>query len=92
MYSSNSPYSKTPIKGDYLDIMNPKFIIRDESDESYVIESKYEMRPDLLSHKLFGSVKYWWVFAVRNPDKIVDPIQDFKAGCTIRIPKLENIR
>ena len=76
MYSSNSPYSKTPIKGDYLDIMN----------------SKYEMRPDLLSHKLFGSVKYWWVFAVRNPDKIVDPIQDFRAGCVIRIPKLNNIR
>ena len=56
MYSSNSPYSKTPIKGDYLDIMNPKFIIRDESDESYVIESKYEMRPDLLSHKLFDQI------------------------------------
>ena len=50
------------------------------------------MRPDLLSHKLFGSVKYWWVFAVRNPDKIIDPIQDFKAGCVIKIPKLENIR
>ena len=47
MYDSTSPYSKTVIKGDYLDIMNPKYIIHDPRDESYIIEAKYDMRPDL---------------------------------------------
>ena len=92
MYDSFSPYSKTRIKGDYLDIMNPKFILHDESDDSYTIESKYEKRPDLLSYKHYGTVKYWWVFSVRNENLLIDPIQDFKAGTTIKIPKIENLR
>jgi hypothetical protein len=50
------------------------------------------MRPDLLSYHIYGSSKYWWLFAVRNKNIIIDPIQDFKAGVTIRIPKLENVR
>tara|TARA_Y100001970_G_C14100945_1_gene785446 strand:- start:343 stop:621 length:279 start_codon:yes stop_codon:yes gene_type:complete len=92
MYDSTSPYSKTVIKGDYLDIMNPKYIIHDPRDESYIIEAKYDMRPDLLSYKFYGTVKYWWVFALRNSSIIIDPIQDFRTGTTIKIPKLKNIR
>tara|TARA_B100000029_G_scaffold205672_1_gene203533 strand:+ start:148 stop:432 length:285 start_codon:yes stop_codon:yes gene_type:complete len=91
-YKSTSPYSKTSIKGDYLDIMDPKYIIKDDSDESYVIESKYDKRPDLLSNNKYGTVDYWWVFSVRNENILIDPIQDFRAGIVIRIPKLKNIR
>ena len=92
MYSSNSPYSKTPIKGDYLDIMTPREVLHDSGDETYTIESQYHMRPDLLSYKKYGSSKYWWMFAMRNKDALIDPIQDFKAGTTIKIPKIENLR
>ena len=40
----------------------------------------------------YGSSKYWWMFAMRNKDTLIDPIQDFKAGITIKIPKIENLR
>ena len=48
-YSEQSPYSKTNIQGDYLDIMKHRTVALDETDEAYTIESKYSMRPDLLA-------------------------------------------
>jgi len=50
------------------------------------------MRPDLLAFEKYGSSRYWWLFAMRNKNIITDPIQDFRAGVTIRIPKIENVR
>jgi len=49
-YSEQSPYSKTSIQGDYLDIMKHRTVALDETDEAYTIESKYSMRPDLLAY------------------------------------------
>jgi len=92
MYSKSSPYAKTYVVGDYLDIMAPRAVIQDSSDETYTIESQYHMRPDLLAYQKYGSSKYWWMFAMRNKDTLIDPIQDFKAGTTIKIPKIENLR
>lgn len=91
-YSEQSPYSKTPVFGDFLGIMNSRSVIHDPSDQPYTIESKYNMRPDLLAFNLYGSSKYWWLFAIRNREMLIDPIQDFRAGVTIRIPKLKNLR
>jgi hypothetical protein len=91
-YNKQSPYSNTATAGDYLDIMTERSVINDRSDETYVIESRYDMRPDLLAYDRFGSSRYWWLFALRNKDTIIDPIQDFRAGIVIRIPKIENVR
>jgi hypothetical protein len=91
-YNKQSPYSKTATAGDYLDIMTERSVINDGSDETYVIESRYDMRPDLLAYDRFGSSRYWWLFALRNKDTIIDPIQDFRAGVVIRIPKISNVR
>lgn len=91
-YNKQSPYSKTNVRGDYLDIMQQRSVINDRTDETYVIESRYHMRPDLLAFEKYGSSRYWWLFAMRNKNTIIDPIQDFRAGVTIRIPKIENVR
>ena len=91
-YSEQSPYSKTSVRGDYLDLMKHRSIALDDTDEAYTIESRYNMRPDLLAYDRYGTSKYWWVFTLRNKDIIIDPIQDFKAGTTIRIPNIDNIR
>jgi len=40
---------------------------------------------------MYGTAKYWWIFAARNPNNIVDPIRDFSAGTKIRIPNIDNI-
>jgi hypothetical protein len=91
-YSKQSPYSKSVITGDYLNLMTPRTVIEDSNDDSYSIESQYNMRPDLLAYKLYGNSRYWWLFSARNKDILIDPIQDFKTGTTIRIPKLNNVR
>lgn len=66
-------------------------ISEDSSDESYIIQPAYDQRPDLLSHKVYSNSRLWWVFAIRNPDVLVDPIRDFTSGKTIWIPSLERI-
>ncbi len=40
---------------------------------------------------MYGTAKYWWVFAHRNPDIIIDPIRGFSAGTIIKIPSKDNI-
>ena len=85
-YNKQSPYSKTSKIGDYLGLMNYRSVINDDSDETYTIESRYDMRPDLLAYDLYGDTRLWWVFVRRNMNKIQDPINDFRAGITIRLP------
>lgn len=57
-------------------------------DEPYTIGHGYEGRPDLLADILYQDSKLWWVFALRNPDLIKDPIRDFKTGVMIMVPPL----
>lgn len=84
--SSSGPFYKTPINDYFLDIINLPEIEQDPNDEFYVIEPKYEFRPDLLAHHLYGSTGLWYIFTLRNMDKISDPIFDFKSGLEIRLP------
>ena len=90
-YSRTSPYFDTPMTADNLEILTPRTITVEEDDQSYTIERTYAYRPDLLAYDLYGSPRLWWVLAQRNPDKIEDPIYDFKPGVTIKLPKKENL-
>jgi phage tail protein X len=51
-----------------------------------------EGRPDILAYKVYGTTSLWWVFALRNPDILKDPIRDFKAGITIKLPSPESVK
>lgn len=84
-----SQYLNTPIKNWYLDIWVPRSVPRSDFDKIIIIPPQFDQRPDLLSHQEYGTPRLWWVFAMRNPDLIVDPINDFVAGLEIFIP--ENI-
>ena len=88
-YSRTSPYFDTPMTADNLEILTPRTITVEEDDQSYTIERTYAYRPDLLAYDLYGTPRLWWGFAQRNPDKIEDPIYDFKIGVTIQLPKKE---
>lgn len=70
----------------FLDINNLPSIPKTVSDELYVIEPKFHQRPDLLAHQLYGTTRLWWVFCLRNPDLIEDPIRDFTQGTEISLP------
>lgn len=75
----------------FLDVNNLPSLPQNVNDESYVINAMYDERPDLLAHELYGSARLWWVFTLRNPDLIKDPIRDFKSGLRIFLPSAENV-
>lgn len=88
-YQNSSLYASTPqvtFLVNYLDIWNPPVVSASINDEKIVLSNKYQRRPDILSYDLYGTHNYWWVFMIRNPDVIKDPIWDFVAGIEIYIP------
>lgn len=92
MYKKNSPWSKTNIIDDtILDLITFRSIFPDPYDRIYTIPAKYDERPDLCSYEMYGTAKYWWIFAARNPNDLLDPIRDFSAGIKIYIPNKDNI-
>jgi hypothetical protein len=90
-YSTYSPYAKTPGTNFYLDVINWRTIPSDPQDVAIQLPSQYEHRPDLLSQDAYGDPRLWWVFAVRNPDILIDPVYDLKTGMTLYIPKKANV-
>lgn len=90
-YSKTSPYYGTTTFGNFLDVAAERPIPIDPSDVQYTIDAPYDLRPDLLAVDLYGTPSLWWVFAVRNPNTLLDPLFDFTAGTTIYIPKKETI-
>jgi hypothetical protein len=90
-YKQTSPYFKTQTYGFFLDVADIPSIPQVASDVVYKIDLIYKNRPDLLAYDLYGDAALWWVFAVRNPNTIQDPVFDFLPGTTIFIPKKETI-
>jgi len=92
-YNNNS-FIKTPRLYDkrFLDINELPKIIPSVNDVVYTIEQDYDERPDLLAYKLYGSSELWWVFTLRNPDILYDPIRDFKTGTDILLPSEESVK
>ena len=90
-YSRTSPYASTDVFGFFLDVANIPDIPIDSNDVTYEIDAIYKNRPDLLAYDLYGDSNLWWVFAVRNPNVIQDPIFDFQPGVTIYVPQKQNL-
>lgn len=91
-YTQKSAYLNTDIKEYYLDLMVNRSIPKYADDVVIEISEVYNMRPDLLAHDLYDDSELWWVFAMRNPDTLKNPINDFTSGTKIFIPKLETLR
>ena len=81
-----SQYASTPNNGWYLDRWIPRTVTKNEYDNLITIPPEFDQRPDLLSQQEYGTPNLWWVFALRNPNELIDPIQDFVAGLEIYIP------
>jgi hypothetical protein len=85
-YSTTSPYYKTPNWGQFLDLWNSISIPNDVSDALYQIDPPYNLRPDLLAYDMYQDSNLWWVFAVRNPDVLKDPVFSFRSPTIIYVP------
>ena len=90
-YNKSSPYYETKNYGNFLDIMQMRNFRKLASDVRYQIDRIHQYRPDLLAYDLYGDASLWWVFAVRNPNTIKDPVFDFRPGVAIYIPKKETL-
>lgn len=92
VYKNASPYYQTPRWGQFLDIWKGVTISPDPSDARYQIDPPYNLRPDLLAHDLYHDTNLWWVFAVRNPDILLDPVFSFVAPTIIYVPTLSVVK
>ena len=88
-YIKESPYFNTIQKNDliqYLDFLQFRDIPADDTDIAMTVSTKFHQRPDLLSNELYGTTDLWWIFIVRNPDQMVDPIYDLVTGLDLLVP------
>jgi len=92
VYKNSSPYYTTPITNGYLGVLTYRQIPAERDDILFNVTKNYEHRPDLLAYDLYGDVNLWWVFAVRNPSVINDPIYSMKSGLHIYLPKITTIK
>jgi hypothetical protein len=91
-YPQTSPWYETRLNpGNYLDFMEKRFIFSDPNDILYEIQPQYTYRPDLLAFDLYGSPKLWWVFTIRNPENLKDPVFDFIPGNKIYLPRKSSL-
>jgi hypothetical protein len=74
----------TEINNDKLGWWDKKIIQTDPSDIIYVMESKYEGRPDLLGFVFYNDTKLWWIICQYNG--ILDPMNELKEGKVLLIP------
>jgi hypothetical protein len=93
-YKQTSPYYGTPLfeNGKFLDLLNYRNIPRQADDMYSPIPVVYNLRPDLMANDLYGDSHLWWVFAVRNPNTLLDPLWDFVAGTYIYLPKKSTLQ
>ena len=93
LYPLTSPYNSTSIfNNKFLDVMVNRPIPMSPSDVYYTILPVYEYRPDMFAYDMYGDPRLWWVFAQRNPNRLKDPLFDFKAGLGIYVPKLDTLK
>jgi hypothetical protein len=91
-YNKNSPYYfAVGSTGKYLSVLDLPVIPKLASDVLYTLPSAYKWRPDLLAYDLYEDVNLWWVFSMRNPNVLKDPVFDMVPGIKIYIPKQSNI-
>ena len=91
-YDATSPYFETTYSQFFLDTMVNRPIPKENDDLTFVINTTYQYRPDLLAFDLYGIAGLWWVFYQRNPNTLQAPPMDFKAGILIYLPKITTLK
>ena len=91
-YSISSPYYKTPSWGQFLDVWGGATIPPAVTDARYQIDPVYRHRPDMLAYDMYKDSNLWWVFAVRNPDVLIDPLLSFEPPVVIYVPSRDTLK
>lgn len=85
-------YNKAVVDGveqlDVIDNSLSKFTMNYPT-YSYIVNETDLLRPDMISYKCFGSVRYWWVICMVND--ILNPFSDIVTGKVLTIPSIKDI-
>lgn len=75
---------------DDLDPLNSYMLININRlpEQGTIILNNQELRPDLLSYKIYGDTQYWWILLKYN--NIID-LNDLYKGRVISYPSLNDI-
>jgi len=91
-YDSTSPYFDTGYSQFFLDTMVNRPIPKENDDLTFVINTTYQYRPDMLAYDLYQNAALWWVFYQRNPNTLTAPPLDFVVGVQIFLPKMPTLK
>jgi len=91
-YDSTSPYFDTGYSQFFLDTMVNRPIPKENDDLTFVINTTYQYRPDMLAYDLYQNAALWWVFYQRNPNTLTAPPLDFVIGVQIFLPKMPTLK
>jgi len=65
------------------------FCLINHTSSYYRIVGDEVGQPDLISYRVYGTEKYWWVICLIN--KIENPLVDIVEGSIIEIPNIRDI-
>jgi hypothetical protein len=91
-YDSTSPYFETGYSQFFLDVMVNRPIPKEDDDLTFVINTTYQYRPDMLAYDLYQNAALWWVFYQRNPNTLTAPPLDFAVDVQIYLPKMTTLK
>lgn len=71
-------------------LYNPLSSFEMRHDPSYYRTSLGDVgRPDLISYKNYGTVRYWWIICLVN--QLENPLTDIEMGVILKIPSVLDI-
>jgi len=88
-YSRYSWGGDTEIFSDHLGWWERYPMAFSVTDVTYVINSRYHLRPDLLAYDIYGTSQLQTLVLQYN--NILDISTEFITGCTIRLPSKERV-
>jgi len=92
-FAPQSPYFKTKVdSAGYLEVWDQRSFPVLDDDAVIMLDRTYHLRPDLLAYDLYSDSRLWWVFAVRNPNVLINPLLDFVEGTQLWVPKIETLK
>ena len=85
-------YSETTVDSiqemDFLYNNLSKFVTKYDTS-SYRVNEADLQRPDLISYRIYGTVKYWWL--VLSYNGISNPFTELETGDIIQLPNILDI-
>jgi hypothetical protein len=79
----------TEVSASAIEWWEKNAMLPDPSDFIYVMEKKYEGRPDILGYVFYGDPLFWWVICQYNA--ILDPFAELVEGKVLLIPQQQRI-